>query len=843
MNAKTAIITAMMVGGLATPSVLAETHAFDTAGGKYAYAYPYYVVNVEAPAAITLKALDAITKVEEGGAESVLTFDEFHAVTSGTFFKTGLGELEMADTIENFGGQIHVMAGVLKAGKNNSLGKQVVGADNYPAASAAVYVHSGATLYAAPAGNEQSCADWKKMIVHEGTGAEGYGGSLYSQPTGSGENTWSLNFLTALSGDATFVGNYPGSIFKMSWSPNPGQKLDLAGHTLAFSGLTKRSGNAGNMVTFTQNGATVTPGHLVFSNVTFLIYGTPTFKGDSNSTARLTHGSGFHFNGGVTSTAGTPWTLIVDDAAFFTSTLGTAANDPKGETAEKGLYPLNRLGWGGPVVLNGDINVLNDSPNSVWKTMTFMGDISGQGGIHPYSAHYGRKMHLRLAGTNTFEGGIGLSEGYLHLHSAKALPMANDACFTNSSMVLYADEQYEMPTLRFDGTNKVYTSAGLGEASAQKIVKTGDGELFISSFLNSGTLELLGGSVKMPNVFAGALEGLRFKSGGAASYFESDRQLPANRQALAMNLGNDGWPKSTCLTYGAWLWNRSATNETWSFVTRIGNGYIMYFDTLPEEGIATAKRVIDSRPWNSVETEPGKDHYQLFTTNGVTPGPHWVEFRYYSAAGSDATPIWPAATMKLYDTQAKQVLEIESENGRWEQYKALVWCRGFSRNPADYSEIADPGDGSVMTYTTNFTVDVFNRLKPFSSITAAAGTMFDANHGCYTTATLTGGMAVTNADIFTVSTAWNIDREFLLAGGQLATKGRLVFSPGCALNVTGLSTMHSGAYTVAVAEGGIEGCPTFDRAAPGVGKWHFRKSADEKTLTLEYLAGTTLIIR
>ncbi len=819
-------------------------YSFDNQEGKYTYTYPYYVVRVDAPQAVTLKALNAVTKVEESGATSTLTFDEFHAVESGTFFKTGLGELEMADTIENFAGQLHVMAGTLKAGANNTLGKQVVDADKYPADSAAVYVHSGATLYAAPPSGEASCDKWKKKIVHEGSGAAEYGASLYSKPAGTGDNTWSLNFLTALTGDSVFAGAQAGSIFKMSWSPEPGQVLDLAGHTLAINGLTEKSGTRNNMVTFQQNNAEVTAGHMVFSNAIFMLYGTPVFYGDADNTARLTHGSGVLFNGGTHSTAGTPWTLVVEDEAFFTSTISNdKVNDPQGETAEKGLYPLNRHGWGGPVVLNADMKVLNDSPNSIWKSMSFTGNMSGSGGIHPYSAQYGRKMHLRLAGTNTFTGGIGMNEGYLHLHTERSAPKAGDICLTNSTMVLYSTNSYDFPRLAFDGTNRVNVVAMECAGSTEKLMKTGTGKLSLDAFLDIEHLELLGGTMRMPLAFAGALEAVMYREGGASSYMESSREISPGQQVLEMSLGNTGWAKSSCLAYGAYLWNRSSTNETWSFVTRIGNGYVMYFDTPPEDGPVASKRVIDSRSWHTDEQEPGRSHYQLFTAYEVAPGPHWVEFRYYSAQGSDATPSWPGDNMKLYDTQEKQVYDIESSDGKWVREKALVWCRGRSFNPADYAPISDPGDGSVMTYTTNFTEDVFNRIKPLGTITAAAGTVFDANHGCYTVSSLTGGMTVTNSQEFTVSEVWNLDAEFMKAGGALTSAGKLVFSPGCELKVSGLDTIHSGIFTVAAAEEGIEGMPAFDRTASGVGKWHFRKSADGKTLTLEYMAGTTIILR
>ena len=101
---------------------------------------------------------------------------------------------------------------------------------------------------------------------------------------------------------------------------------------------------------------------------------------------------------------------------------------------------------------------------------------------------------------------------------------------------------------------------------------------------------------------------------------------------------------------------------------------------------------------------------------------------------------------------------------------------------------------------------------------------------------------MSNCSLFTVSANWTVSADQIAAGGTL-TATKLVFAEGVPFTVSDMSTLVHGTYTVARTESGIEGLPTFDRQAQGAKKWHLRKDAEGKALVLEYVPGTTLLLR
>ena len=471
---------------------------FPTEDGKYAYTYPYYIVDVPQGASNSLaSAAFPIVKVtsiedEEG---TVVDYADFKAATSGTFFKKGKGVLELNEALENWGGQIHVMEGMVVANTSTCLGKLNSGT------AYATYVHNGATIYM---DNRMKIDAEAKRIVFEGTGVDGRGALLGNQAD-SANHGWTLCTAPTLSGDATMRMLRNGNIFTVTWSPS--SCLYLNGHTATVCG---DAANAAGGLRI--NAGTVTAGHLVLSNVTFVAQGTtPQFGGGLTNTLTLTGKSIYDFYGGNGSK--TSWTLIVDDAKY-------AIPESRGDGAN--VDTTTRC-WQGPVVLNADLPLYGN--NSELTKLGFVGPISGNGGFPLYNKDFAN-MHFHLAcPTNSFKGGVTIRNGWLSLHRNGAAPVdCAGLTLTNSSLRLYGTENYRLPQTIFSGTGVITNADAVNTASFVKLTKDGAGDLALKVGASADELELMAGTVTADAGLTIA-HGLVFK---ASALSESTAALTVN---------------------------------------------------------------------------------------------------------------------------------------------------------------------------------------------------------------------------------------------------------------------------------------------------------------------------
>ncbi len=339
----------------------AAAPVFDTEDGKYTYEFPYYVVDTPDGASNTLaSAAFTITKYESAEDEgATVTYSDFLAAVNGTLVKTGGGTLEIAAALPNWEGRIHVMAGILYSHGIGTLGKNLsTGKTARALESDATFVHSGATIYRKPTSGGATMENGdRKMIVIEGTGVDGRGALVADSPN-SNETTWPLGFDLVLTGDATIRNARDGWALKTSWSPDPGQKFTLNGHTLHILGSAPNAGSA-----FLHNHTPITAGHIVASNIEYRLYGNGgrlNSMGGASNTLTLTGGSYLDFNGGFKG-VNTHWTLVADDMKFVQPT-GT---DHVYDGVE---YQV----WIGPV------NLVRDMPlycnyNNTFGTVSFAG--------------------------------------------------------------------------------------------------------------------------------------------------------------------------------------------------------------------------------------------------------------------------------------------------------------------------------------------------------------------------------------------------------------------------------------------------------------------------------------
>ena len=159
-------------------------------------------------------------------------------------------------------------------------------------------------------------------------------------------------------------------------------------------------------------------------------------------------------------------------------------------------------------------------------------------------------------------------------------------------------------------------------------------------------------------------------------------------------------------------------------------------------------------------------------------------------------------------------------------------------------EIADPGDGSVVTTTDT----VERRVFSFDLIRGVSGTMLALTDAVEVdTGDMEGVTAISNCPVFTVTSSWTVDAAVVAGGGALTCDGALAFGDAATFAVTESRHQRSspaGGWTMAEAEDGItlpEGWQS--RVSLPNGKYRLSLSGDGKRLLLEHFNGTALIIR
>jgi hypothetical protein len=182
---------------------------------------------------------------------------------------------------------------------------------------------------------------------------------------------------------------------------------------------------------------------------------------------------------------------------------------------------------------------------------------------------------------------------------------------------------------------------------------------------------------------------------------------------------------------------------------------------------------------------------------------------------------------------------------------AIDWNATMSTNYVDYSEMRDPGDGSLFTTTTNGMDEVLADLVPrFDHLKFSGGTL-DARGSDITVKTLACGAGMlTNSNAYAANGTLTVGEKLKVdgasyKGGTLTVHGKLKFAPGATLDSEDLSLLARGDYTFVTATDGIEGTPVFDGNAVGKKGWHVSKEtvAGVDTLTFRWYLGTMLIIR
>ena len=294
-------------------------------------------------------------------------------------------------------------------------------------------------------------------------------------------------------------------------------------------------------------------------------------------------------------------------------------------------------------------------------------------------------------------------------------------------------------------------------------------------------------------------------------------------------------PWSLLLSYHGYIWNRKSTDATWVIAQEMWKGTYLYIDGVRRGGYGVPGQTSGTEVNYYHGGSPNDNKRVTFYTVTVAPGPHRIDMRTYTQS-STGTGKWGPC-------------QYDPTNATWKANFgwAIDWNGTMSTNCVDYSEMRDPGDGSLFTVTTNGMDDVLSALVPkFDNLKFSGGTL-DARGSSLSVKTLECGAGMlTNSNAYAANGTFTIGEKLKVdgasyRGGTLKIQGKLKLAAGAALDCEDLSLLAHGDYALVEATDGIEGRPAFG----GTRGWHIDKiNVDGKeTLALRWYLGTALILR
>ena len=310
-------------------------------------------------------------------------------------------------------------------------------------------------------------------------------------------------------------------------------------------------------------------------------------------------------------------------------------------------------------------------------------------------------------------------------------------------------------------------------------------------------------------------------------------ELDVLKPEMAYKCGStEGWAQYMVAAYKGYVWNRSETNENWTFVCCLTSGARVYLD---------GTMVVECAAASNVTNKPGGGPQQ--NTVEVTPGAHEINLRMYLSA-----------TPTESDTSGGGA--YSSSKADWTDLWGYTWGyhRGImidrlgrgSKHRDDYVEIADTGDGDFLTQGN--TPDVVTRTMPISTETLVATggvSAVDFNSCDCSLKGVVGSPAILRCGNLSIGESLTVGRG-AYAGQAMTSDGQVTFGEGAKVVVDfgGTFCPTAGSVTILTATDGIVGEPTLEVAAGIRGTFSLRKSDDGKSLILGYqLYGMMLFLR
>lgn len=763
--------------------------------GMMLSAAPVYTVTVTVPAGVTNTLAEALSAgyAKTDGGETVSALEDL--CLAGDLVKAGEGRLDLPCLTNElstltFTGEIHVAQGVLRLTENGALGTSDAG----------TFVADGATLE-----TFTTTAHYFKIIESitiAGTGATGEGafisrstvpqGYLYSAM--DGRSVWGGPL--SLSADATVRAFSETEFF--SQSRQNYHVLNLNGHTLTLCGI-------GGRLHYYAKG----PGTILFGEDTREYFFIETMY-DNVLPATLCVSNAVKtqkFKLTNYTFSGIPWTW-----QFLTpAQIAFEGNNPNAT-------------WGGPAIVDAPVFFATPYP------FTFSKAVSGNG-----SLLLSKGATVTLAASGSFTGDISVDASTIALLVGDAVSEnAKPITVTNGTVRLSATAPgYRLPALEVTGTGLVTQASG----SWKSVVKRGAGELRYESSLETGPLDIQGGTVTMPDnavsFNAGLYEGYR---NNYDTWYSSDTSLHIGNNTTdgyysrmcwtneadavhlspryATSAGANNFKRCTVVTYTGYICNPSAETVKMSFLLGTKTVSQLFID-----GGASGSQLTGAA---------------LRKTYSLTPGCHQLEFRI-AGTGGDIGP-----------------------NGVGHPLSGLAWKLGdASDNVDDYTPLADDGTGSFLTLTIPDS-DAYvalaaavrtSRIRTFPRLSGQPGTVLNVRGMSVRAEELVGCLtinqyhaALSNATTF-VDASYTVSAADVLDGNHFGTDGLLSFADEAQIVIeNGTSLQNGGTVVVAEAARGILGKPEI--IGSDGAKFHVVLSQDGTTLSAEFVpSGTVLIFR
>ena len=811
-----------------------------------AFEEPIYTVTTSGEGTNDLDS--AIVEVTQNGETTTATFSDLTLDQGGTFVKKGLGWLQSSTAMSVFTGEVVVAEGALILTEDGQSGR-ILNNVNYRATTwtncASLVVSNGATV-ALITSAENTWAHLVQPVALSGEGLNGLGAIYHVSASKEDKGTQLYYSHVTLLGDTKF-GYADGGRVGIGYCV-----VDMNGYDLTCETF---GGSRANQVLC---GLQVkNPGNITADHTQIYFSATKTWEGTAENTVTLTNNAYFrmyNFGGEVN------WTLVNGHEGLIGySSASSSSYDNTG---------LNI--WHGPWRLDKSMTLGANTTGTDNHGFVLAGSVSGDGGITL------RHHWLRLKSkSNTFKGGVTVTtSGHLVLYGNGSLPADGGTLkLLNGGEVIFdetnADEiglsTMEYPEIDWTvASDSAATLPGTTNTIVKSLIKRGAGTLNLVGELTgtedltgavavTGVTEIAAGTIRLPCARSGFVSGwFNSSDSGDTSNSKALANLEymttnkiVRRTELAYTSDRGAWRKNSpaysgVIAYHGYIWNRGEEDTRLVFAQAMWKGSYLYIDDARIKGYPKPLATSGSE----VSFSHSSDNNRVaFYTVILSPGPHRIDLRTYTT-GTDWGP-W--GNKGASNTNKELTNAVWKANFGW----AVNWNGTDSTNHVDFSEIVDPGDGSVFTVTTNGVDETIAALRTsFAHLKFTGGTLDLYGSDLHVPVLECGGGAITNSNEYqtnctiTVKDCLRVDGSSY-GGAKLSVDGKLKFAAGATLDCEDLSLLKRGDYTLVTATDGIEGLPTFDGNAEGNRGWRFAKATvdGQEVLTFCWRLGTMLTVR
>ncbi len=383
-------------------------------------------------------------------------------------------------------------------------------------------------------------------------------------------------------------------------------------------------------------------------------------------------------------------------------------------------------------------------------------------------------------------------------------------------------------------------SATSGGTWSSGVTKTGAGELVYASLAGATSLDVQKGSVRLsptkgrsgvPGLTETYCKGVGNKINATADYPIGTTTNGVFSNARYASYGNGDFVKNmvgqmekTTWIYDGYLWVPGANggaDVTWTWLAGVQSAMSVYVD-----GTRILDTASEAAYNEAVNVNTGCK--EVMKNVALAPGGHHLQVRCYTENGWCGGYLWNFSTNLSLTSMG---LMVATNNL-------------MTTTQSDYMLLTDPGDGTLLTATSEKSVETLS-FASFGEVTCAAGTTLVID-GSYSLDSLKGFPSVTGGDL-TLTGTYYIDGQ--ATPGRLTVEGTLTFGEDAAISVSDddlaafkkLRSTYVNGYVLMEATK-IEGTPKMADALAADG-WKAVLNDAKTQVTLERNRGFLMIIR